>query len=126
MNKAFYNWLGSEGYTGSLSERLEQWTSAYEGGVTPLAPSFSVQPSFDAGSYTVGDTITFDEGTAGPSATLAVETLTLGGVDKSGELSGTSWDSTGESAATIALRISATNSGGTTLSNTINVTLVAV
>lgn len=95
------------------------------GAVTYAAPTFSVQPAFGAGSYTVGQTITFTEGTAGPAAILRVETFTLGGVDKSLELSGTSWDSTGETPGTIALQVRATNSGGTVLSNVITVALGA-
>lgn len=90
--------------------------------VTYSAPVFTNQPNFGTSSYEMGDIVTFSEGVAA-NATLSVETFTLGGVDKSGELSGTSWDTTGESAGTIALRVEASNSGGTTLSNTITVAL---
>lgn len=88
-------------------------------------PAFSVQPAFGAAGYTVGQTVTFTEGTAGPSATLTVEQFDLGGVDKRGELVGTSWDSSGEAAGTISLRVRATNSGGTVLSAVVTVPLTA-
>lgn len=89
----------------------------------PAAPAFSVQPSISPAAPVVGNVVTIDEGTAGPAATLAIETFALDGADKRGELVGLTWDSTGESAGTISLRVSATNSGGTTLSDTITAEL---
>ncbi|WP_439150783.1 hypothetical protein, partial [Sulfitobacter sp.] len=88
-------------------------------------PSFTTQPSI-SGTLTVGETLTFNEGVAGPNATLTIETLTLGGVDKSGELSGNTWDTTGENAGTISYQVRAANNTGSALSNVITETLSAV
>lgn len=87
------------------------------------APTFSQQPQITGTPY-IGNTLTLVEGTAGPNATLEIVTFTLAGVDKTGELSGLDWDTTGESPGEIAFRVSATNSGGTTLSNIITANLI--
>lgn len=100
-------------------------TASGGGTVTYPAPTFTAQPAFGAGSYAVNDTVTFTLGTASHPATLRVETFTLGGVDKTLELSGETWNTTGESPGTIALQVRATNSGGTVLSSVITVTLNA-
>ncbi len=44
-------------------------------------------------------------------------------MDKRGELVGTSWNTTGEAPGTITLRVRATNSGGSVLSNAVTATL---
>lgn len=88
------------------------------------APTFSAQPQI-TGILSIGQTLTLVEGTAGPNATLEIVTFTLAGVDKTGELVGLDWDTTGESAGEIALQVSATNSGGTTLSDIITANLLA-
>ncbi len=90
------------------------------------APTFSVDPSFGAGSYAANATVTFALGTAGPGATVTVDTFTLNGVDKRGELSGLSWNSTGEPAGTMTLRARAQNSGGVTLSRIVTASLGVV
>lgn len=86
------------------------------------APAFSVQPSI-TGTAEVGQTLTLDEGEAGPSATITIEEFTLGGVDKTGELTGLTWDSTGEEPAVIRLQTRATNSGGFVLSEVVTLDL---
>ncbi|MEM9700237.1 MAG: hypothetical protein AAF943_15770 [Pseudomonadota bacterium] len=80
-------------------------------------PTFTVQPTI--GSGVIGDTITLTEGIAGPGAIITIEEFTLGGIDKTGELSGLDWDTTGEAAGEIRLQVRATNSSGFTLSNVI-------
>lgn len=85
---------------------------------------FDTQPSFGAGSYVVGDTVVLSEGTASPSATITVEYFRLDGVDKSGELSGLNWDSTGETAGTVTARFRAASAGQSdVLSDAISVVL---
>ncbi len=92
---------------------------------TVSPPVFSVQPTLSPASPTIGDMVTLTEGVAGPAATLTIEYLRLGGVDKTGELSGLTWDTTGESAGTITYRVRATNSGDSVLSDEISTTLSA-
>ena len=87
------------------------------------SPTFSVQPTISTG--VIGDTLTITEGTAGPSTTLTIEEFTLATVDKSGELIGLTWDTTGESAGQIRFRVRATNATGFVLSNVITYDLAA-
>lgn len=85
---------------------------------------FDTQPGFGAGSYVVGDSVALSEGAASPSATITVEYFRLNGVDKSGELSGLNWDSTGETAGTVTARFRAATAGqADVLSNEISVVL---
>ena len=93
--------------------------------VRRVPPAFTVQPTLDSSTYNVGDTVTLTEGTASNSATLSISTFTLSGVDKSGEISMLTWDSTGESAGSIEYQVTASNSGGSVLSNMIAATLSA-
>lgn len=93
---------------------------------TQPAPTFSTQPTLSGVSFTIGQTVTLTMGVAAPNATLTIEAFTLGGVDKTGELSGLTWDSTGEAAGAISFRVRAVNSTGFTLSNIIGATLNAV
>tara|TARA_R110000824_G_scaffold401032_1_gene610388 strand:- start:2121 stop:5660 length:3540 start_codon:yes stop_codon:yes gene_type:complete len=87
------------------------------------SPTFSVQPTISTG--VIGDTLTITEGTAGPSTTLTIEEFTLATVDKTSELVGLTWDTTGESAGQIRFRVRATNATGFVLSNVITYDLVA-
>jgi len=111
--------------TGGTSPGETPWQTVGSGTITYAPPTFSTQPAFSAASYTIGQTMTFTEGVAGPAAVLTVEEFRLDAVDKRGELSGTSWNTTGEAPGTITLRIRATNSGGSVLSNSITATLAA-
>lgn len=106
----------------------ETVTRAFAVRVAPGA--FSAQPQI-TGTLEVGETLTIDEGTFSISATLTVLTFTLDGTDKSGELSGSDWDTTGENVygedGTISLAVRATDSYGRTVdSNTITETLTDV
>lgn len=96
-------------------------------GISNTAPTFSVQPTLDASSYTAGDTVTLTVGTAGPKTWLEIDEFSLNGVDKRSEivvgLTTVTWDSTGESAGPIVLRVRATNVAGTVLSNSVSATL---
>lgn len=97
------------------------------GSAGPTVPSWTAQPFFTASSPTVGDTIIIDPGDLSGTQpiTIEVEYFRLAGVDKSGELSGLSWDSTGETAGTVTARLRATNAGGPVLSAEITVDLAA-
>lgn len=92
-------------------------------------PAFSVQPTI-TGTLTVGQTLTLTEGVASPATTLEITTFALDGVDKTSELSGLTWDTTGESVygagGLIELVVTATNSGDSVVSNTITATLLDV
>ena len=88
-------------------------------------PAFTAQPSFDAASYASGDTVTIDLGAANGGAALAIETFTVGGVDRSGEISGSTWTGAVTDSSTIELVVSATNGEGVTLSDTITATYYA-
>lgn len=83
-----------------------------------FAPPVFTAPPAIPGTPIAGDLITFFPGNA-IDAAVTVEELTLDGVDKSSELSGLDWDTSGEGAGVIAWRTRATNSGGTTLSERI-------
>jgi hypothetical protein len=49
--------------------------------VTYAAPTFTVQPTLDAASYEIGDTVTLTEGTATPGTpVLTITTFALDGV----------------------------------------------
>ena len=87
-------------------------------------PVFTVQPTLGASSFTAGDIVTLTAGVA-PQADLSISTLTLGGVDKSGEVSLLTWDTGGEAAGPIAYQVTAWNSGGATLSDVVVATLSA-
>ena len=86
-------------------------------------PAFSTQPAFSAGAYTVGDIVTISEGVAGPGARLSIDRFELDGLDKSLDLLGAGWDTSGEPAGTLTLVVRATNSGGATLSNEVTAAL---
>ena len=85
--------------------------------VTQPLPSFSTQPSIAPMNAQVGSIFTISEGIAGPDATLAITQFSLNGVDERASLVGTSWDSTGKPPGDLVLQVSATNSGGSVLSN---------
>lgn len=91
--------------------------------VTYPAPSFTLLPAFSADPVTIGNSVTLTLGAA-TNATPVLDTFDLDLVDKTGELSGLVWDSTGESAGTMRLRAMATNSGGTTFSSYVTASLV--
>lgn len=116
-------------YTASHGELL-RWEGVGDDGKTYRAsaqilyalPSFSAQPTI-TGTLTSGQTLTLTEGIAGPAATLAIDRFTLDGVEKSGELVGLDWDTTGEPGGEIQYRVAAQNLRGLTLSNLITATL---
>jgi hypothetical protein len=99
------------------------WVEVVGPAVATAAPTFSVQPTFGASSYTVGGTVSLNLGTAAPGATLSVEVFSLGGATRISELTGSgstrSWDSTGEPGGLMTFQVRATNSAGFTLSDTI-------
>ncbi len=90
-------------------------------------PEFTTQPTLSGATFNVGSTVTFAEGVAAPSSTLSVIEFSLDGVDKTGELVGNAWDSSGENIygaeGEIALQIRATNTGGETDSLRVTATL---
>lgn len=83
--------------------------------------TFSVQPTI-SGTLSVGQTLTLNKGTA-TGGVLIYTTLTLAGVDKLSEISGTSWDTTGESAGEILYQVTSTTSGGIDLSSVVSADL---
>ena len=85
--------------------------------VTQPLPSFTIQPSLSPLNAQVGATFTINEGAAGPDATLSITQFTLDGVDERGALNGLDWDSSAKTPGDLVLQVSATNSGGTVLSN---------
>jgi hypothetical protein len=94
---------------------LSIWKSV----VRPV-PVFSIQPSI-IGDLVAGAILQIDPGVA--SGALTIEELTLNGIDRTGTLIGMAFDTAGANAGDIRLRIRATNSGGTVLSDLIIVTL---
>jgi hypothetical protein len=94
--------------------------------VVQVAPSFSAQPTI-TGIPNIGQTLTLTEGVAGPGATLAITRFTLDGVDKTDNLSGLTWNTMGESiyggAGLVELAVTASNSGGVVVSDTITETM---
>lgn len=113
---------------GTLHVEVDAGVNTYATSVPAIdLLKFDVQPSFGAPGYTVGDTLTLIEGTASPAATITVEDFRLDGVDKSGALSGLSWDTTGETAGIITARFRASSAGqADILSDEITVGLNAV
>lgn len=113
--------------TGLLSSPVTVQSSPVT--VSQAPPVFTLDPSFGAASYTVGDLFQINLGAATNNATLSVEVFTLGGSTRASELVGVgssrTWDSTGETAGQVALRVRATNSAGFVLSNTVTVQLNA-
>jgi len=97
---------------------------------TANAPVFTTQPSFSAGSFTVGDTVTLSlgSGTGDNSVTATIEYFRLGSVSKTGSLSGLDWDSAGAPPGTLYLRTRLTDdvTYASTLSDEISVPLAAV
>lgn len=114
---------------------FSEWGNCQSAPVTVTVPQpvFTTQPSFGAASYTVGSVLALNLGAAtnlvGAGAGLFVEVFSLGAADKRSELIGSgatrSWDSTGETAETVSLRVRATNPAGSVLSNTVTVPLTA-
>lgn len=106
---------------------LKGSTASYIAPVVGL-PVFSAQPTLDASSYVVGGIVLLTLGAAS-GATVSIDYFLLDGVDKTGELTGTSpnlsWDSAGESAGTITFRTKAVNVTGTTYSNVQTASLAA-
>ncbi len=100
-------------------------TAAASIAVTYPAPVFAVAPSLGGATFTEGDIVTVGLGSTDVPATLVIESFTLDGSDRSAELAGSAWDSTGESAGLLSLVVRATNSGGTTLSAPVTASLVA-
>jgi len=94
------------------------------------APQFTTQPSFDTGSYNVGGTVTLSlgGGTGDNSVTASVEYFRLGTVSKTGELSGLTWNSSGESSGVLYLKTRLTDdvTGASTLSNEVTASLTLV
>lgn len=128
INKRWNDLLTDLGYTGTLQKKMSDWVDnnfPYTPGGD--APVFTTQPTMDQSIYDEGDTVVFTAGAATPVGTLTVESFTLDGVDKTGELSGLTWDTSGEdiygAAGLIALQMRATNVSGFDLSNVINATL---
>ncbi len=85
-------------------------------------PAFTTQPAI-TGTLEIGETLTLTEGVATNGATLSIILFELDGVDKSGELVGLDWDTTGESPGTISYQVRATNSEGSVDSDLITATL---
>lgn len=96
----------------------------------PAIGSFSSQPQI-TGTPHVGQTLTLTNGTFSTSATFSIVEFSLDGVDKTSELSGSDWDTTGENIyganGTIQYRVRATDDYGRTVdSNLITTTLLDV
>jgi len=106
------------GVDGIADDDVLRWVGTIDGedAVSQSAPirqdlAFTTSPSIGAG--VLGSTITLDEGVAGPAtATLTITAFTLDGVDKTGELVGLDWDSTGEQPGTLSLTVQASAYGG--------------
>lgn len=81
--------------------------------ILPALGTFTTQPTISSGGS--GDIITLTEGTFSAAATLEIVEFTLNDVNKAGELSGLSWDSTGEAGGTMALQVRATDAYGRTV-----------
>lgn len=93
--------------------------------ITYPAPAFTVPPSLGGTSFTEGDVLTLSLGSTDVPAVLSVENLLLDGSERKAEITGSSWDTTGEPAGTLSLVVRATNSGGTTLSAPVQAALAA-
>ena len=93
-------------------------------------PVFTTQPSFNASSFDVGDTVTLNlgGGTGDNSVTVSIEHFRLDSASKVGELSGLTWNSAGEPAGTLRLRTRLTDdvTGAFVLSGEVSVPLNAV
>ena len=108
-------WLAVE--TGGTNAGATAWQTVGSGTVTYVAPTFSSQPSMAPDQAEPTETFTITPGVSSVTATQTVEYLTIGGVDDTGNLSGTSYTPTVE--GSIAYRERLTNSGGTVLSDII-------
>lgn len=105
--------------------RVEWNSNAVTVTVSTPAPAFTAQPSISPDPSTVGDTINLSLGTATNSTSLTIEVFTLGGVDKTGDVSGNQFDTAGETAGAFSFQVRASGPGGTVLSNVISGTLQA-
>ncbi|MEL6167103.1 MAG: hypothetical protein AAFR35_00335 [Pseudomonadota bacterium] len=77
-------------------------------------PVFATGPSISPLNGMPGTIFALTEGVVStPGATLSIESFRLDGADRSGELTGLVWDSTGESPGALTLRVSAMSSGVT-------------
>lgn len=89
---------------------------------------FLGQPSFNAASYIVGNTLILDVGSAAPNAELVITTFTLDGVDKRAELVQVNatvwtWNSTAQTPGAVRFQVTASNTSQTLLSSLLTVPL---
>ena len=91
--------------------------------VTYPAPQFVQHPTLSPLNGPVGTVFTISQGSAEPNASLSVAEFALDGSSKLNEISGLTWDSSGQTPGDLLLRVSATNSGGQSFSNEISAVL---